>query len=100
MTLSLRIIGLLNGSLISINTVASLEGRSSVLSYYTVDFASKRIKAYFDVIAKSFPQDWEKGNKGVFSKLLSIIINGRSYQHDKFLETRLKDGDQIVFIYY
>ncbi|MFX1344383.1 MAG: MoaD/ThiS family protein [Promethearchaeota archaeon] len=42
---------------------------------------------------------WEKGNKGVFSKYLSIIINGRSYQHDKFLETRLKDGDQIVFIY-
>ncbi|MFX1376695.1 MAG: MoaD/ThiS family protein [Promethearchaeota archaeon] len=42
---------------------------------------------------------WEKGNKGVFSKYLSIIINGRSYQHDKFLETKLKDGDQIVFIY-
>ena len=42
---------------------------------------------------------WEKGNKGVFSKYLSIIINGRSYQHDKFLETLLKDGDQIVFIY-
>lgn len=42
---------------------------------------------------------WEKGKKGVFSKLLSIIINGRSYRHDKFLETRLKDGDQIVFIY-
>ena len=42
---------------------------------------------------------WEKENKGVFSKFLSIIINGRSYQHDNFLETELKDGDQIVFIY-
>jgi molybdopterin converting factor small subunit len=42
---------------------------------------------------------WEKGEKGVFSKFLSIIINGRSYQHDNFLETTLKDGDQIVFIY-
>jgi len=42
---------------------------------------------------------WEKGNKGVFSKFLSIIINGRSYQHDNFLETILKDEDQIVFIY-
>ncbi|MHA1988199.1 MAG: MoaD/ThiS family protein [Promethearchaeota archaeon] len=42
---------------------------------------------------------WEKGNKGVFSKFLSIIINGRSYQHDNFLETILKDGDQVVFIY-
>ncbi|MFX1480906.1 MAG: MoaD/ThiS family protein [Promethearchaeota archaeon] len=42
---------------------------------------------------------WEKGKKGTFNKLLSIIINGRSYQHDNFLETKLKDGDQIVFIY-
>ncbi|MFX1308857.1 MAG: MoaD/ThiS family protein [Promethearchaeota archaeon] len=42
---------------------------------------------------------WEKGEKGKFNKLLSIIINGRSYQHDKFLETKLKDGDEIVFIY-
>ncbi|MFX1487765.1 MAG: MoaD/ThiS family protein [Promethearchaeota archaeon] len=42
---------------------------------------------------------WEKGKKGAFNKLLSIIINGRSYKHDKFLETKLKDGDQIVFIY-
>ncbi|MFX1379248.1 MAG: MoaD/ThiS family protein [Promethearchaeota archaeon] len=42
---------------------------------------------------------WEKGVKGKFNKLLSIIINGQSYQHDKFLETILKDGDQVVFIY-
>jgi len=42
---------------------------------------------------------WDKGNKEVFSKFLSIIINGRSYQHDNFLETILKDEDQIVFIY-
>ena len=42
---------------------------------------------------------WEKGEKGKFNKLLSIIINGRSYRDDHFLETKLKDGDQIVFIY-
>ncbi|MFW9972341.1 MAG: MoaD/ThiS family protein [Candidatus Odinarchaeota archaeon] len=42
---------------------------------------------------------WEKGDTGKFNKLLSIIINGQSYRHDKFLETKLKDGDQIVFIY-
>jgi molybdopterin converting factor small subunit len=42
---------------------------------------------------------WEKGEKGKFNKLISIIINGRSYQHDTFLETKLRDGDQIVFIY-
>ena len=42
---------------------------------------------------------WEKGEKGNFNKLLSIVINGRSYRHDNFLNTVLKDGDQIVFIY-
>jgi len=42
---------------------------------------------------------WDKGKKREFSQFLSIVINGRSYQHDKFLETILKDGDQIVFIY-
>jgi molybdopterin converting factor small subunit len=42
---------------------------------------------------------WENGKKGKFNKLLSIVINGRSYRHDNFLETLLKDGDQIVFIY-
>ena len=42
---------------------------------------------------------WENGEKGKFNKLLSIIINGRSYRYDNFLETKLKDEDQIVFIY-
>ena len=48
---------------------------------------------------KFFDLVWEKGEKGKFNKLLSIVINGRSYRHDKFLTTVLKDGDQIVFIY-
>jgi molybdopterin converting factor small subunit len=42
---------------------------------------------------------WENGEKGNFNKLISIIINGRSYRDDNFLETKIKDGDQIVFIY-
>ena len=42
---------------------------------------------------------WENGEKGNFNELLSIIINGRSYRYDNFLDTILKDGDQIVFIY-
>jgi len=42
---------------------------------------------------------WEKGEKGNFNKLLSIIINGRSYRDDNFLKTKIKDGDEIVFIY-
>jgi DGQHR domain-containing protein len=31
----------------------------------TVDFASRIIKAYFEVIARSFPEDWDKGEKGL-----------------------------------
>ena len=42
---------------------------------------------------------WQNGEKGNFNKLLSIIINGRSYRDDNFLKTIIKDGDEIVFIY-
>jgi len=61
---------------------------SELIEYFEHKFGTK----FTDLV-------WEKGEKGKFNKLLSIIINGRSYQHDKFLETNLKDGDQIVFIY-
>ena len=57
-----------------------------------IDFFEQKFEGFSELV-------WDKGNKDVFSKFLSIIINGRSYQHDKFLETKLKDGDQIVFIY-
>lgn len=40
----------------------------------TVDFASKIIKAYFEVIAQSFPEDWEKGNKGLLRTNIGIRI--------------------------
>ena len=42
---------------------------------------------------------WDKEKKDELHKMLSIIINGRSYRHDRFLETPLKDGDDISFIY-
>lgn len=42
---------------------------------------------------------WDKKNPNEFSSFLSIIINGKSYRHDKFLETLLSDGDDIVFLY-
>lgn len=40
----------------------------------TVDFASERLKAYFSVIAKSFPTDWEKGNQGLLRTNIGIRI--------------------------
>jgi molybdopterin converting factor small subunit len=55
-------------------------------------FTRKYGKGFSDLV-------WEKGKEGEFNKLLSLIINGHSYRHDKFLETPLKDDDQIVFIY-
>jgi molybdopterin converting factor small subunit len=57
-----------------------------------IEFFEKKFEGFSELV-------WDKENKGEFSKFLSIIINGRSYQHDKFLETKLTDGDQIVFIY-
>ncbi len=42
---------------------------------------------------------WDKNKKGVFSSFLSIIINGRSYRHENFLQTVLKDGDDVSFLY-
>ncbi|MFX0043960.1 MAG: MoaD/ThiS family protein [Candidatus Hodarchaeota archaeon] len=55
-------------------------------------FNKKYGKGFIDLV-------WEKGKEGEFNKLLSLIINGHSYRHDKFLDTILRDGDQIVFIY-
>jgi len=40
----------------------------------TVDFAVQRIKAYFDVISESFPQDWGKGNRGLLRTNIGIRI--------------------------
>ena len=42
---------------------------------------------------------WDKNNEKEFHKQLVIIINGRTYRDDNFLETPLKDGDDISFIY-
>lgn len=42
---------------------------------------------------------WDKNKKGVFSSFLSIIINGHSYRHNRFLQTPLKNGSDITFLY-
>jgi len=41
---------------------------------HTVDFAYKRLRTYFDVIAKFFPQDWEKGDRGLLRTNVGIRI--------------------------
>lgn len=42
---------------------------------------------------------WSKKDKDEFSSFLSIIINGRSYRDENFLDTILKDGDDIALLY-
>jgi len=41
---------------------------------YTVNFASEITKAYFKIIAKSFPQDWRKGKRGLLRTNVGIRI--------------------------
>ena len=75
------------------NLFETLEFDKELTLYELIDFFGKKFGNKFSDLV------WENEEKGKFNKLLSIVINGRSYQHDKFLETPLKDGDQIVFIY-
>lgn len=42
---------------------------------------------------------WDKKNEGEFSSFLSIIINGRSYRSDNFLDIILKNEDDVTFLY-
>ncbi len=42
---------------------------------------------------------WDKKKKKEFSSFLSIIINGRSFRDEHFLEKTLKDGDDLAFLY-
>ena len=42
---------------------------------------------------------WDKKKEGELHKMLSIIINGRSYRYEGFLDTVLKEGDDLSFIY-
>jgi molybdopterin converting factor small subunit len=42
---------------------------------------------------------WDKKNEGELHKMLSIIINGRSFRYEGFLDTILKEGDDLSFIY-
>ena len=42
---------------------------------------------------------WEKKKEGELHKMLSIIINGRSFRYEGFLNTIIKEGDDLSFIY-
>jgi len=42
---------------------------------------------------------WKNEEKGQYHDQLSIIINGKSYRDENFLNTVLKDGDDIYFLF-
>ncbi len=42
---------------------------------------------------------WDKKKKGEFSSFLSIIINGRSFRGDNFLDMILKNEDDVTLLY-
>ncbi|MBN1801338.1 MAG: MoaD/ThiS family protein [Candidatus Lokiarchaeota archaeon] len=42
---------------------------------------------------------WDKKNKDQFSSFLSIVINGSTYRGNNYLNTILKDGDDLAFLY-
>ena len=42
---------------------------------------------------------WDKKKRGEFSSFLSIIINGRSYRDDNFLNLILEHEDDVTFLY-
>jgi len=42
---------------------------------------------------------FDKKQNGAVHKLVAIVINGRSYRHDKFFDTPIKHGSDIAFLY-
>ena len=42
---------------------------------------------------------WDKKNKENFHDQLVIIINGKTYRDENFINTTLKDGDDLSFLY-
>jgi len=42
---------------------------------------------------------WENNKNKQFHRQLAIIINGRTYKHENYLQTVLKDQDDISFLY-
>ncbi len=62
------------------------------------------VKELLEILKERFGEKfyellWDKKKKNVFSSFLSIIINGRSFRDEHFLEKTLKDGDDIAFLY-
>jgi molybdopterin converting factor small subunit len=63
-----------------------------------------RLKKLFEVFYEMYGEEfkkllWDKKNPYELSDFLSIIINGRTFRDEKFLDKELKEGDDISFLY-
>ncbi len=55
---------------------------------------------YYDKYGDKFKElIWDRVKKDQFHKQLVIILNGKTYRGKNFLETPLKDGDDLSFLY-
>jgi hypothetical protein len=63
----------------------------------TVNFATKRIEAFFDIVSESFPDDWDKGENGflcsnsgisVFILILREMIAYLNYKDPRIMRQR------------
>jgi molybdopterin converting factor small subunit len=55
---------------------------------------------FYEIYGEEFKElIWDKNKKDNLHKQLVIVINGRTYRDENFLQTELKDGDDISFLY-
>lgn len=58
------------------------------------------LQFYFDKYQDKFRYlIWKNEEKQEYHDQLSIIINGRTYRDENFLNTVLKDGDDLYFLF-
>ena len=61
---------------------------------------SELLEYYYNKYGDKFKElIWDKAKKNKFHKQLVIILNGQTYRGSNFLETPLKDGDDLSFLY-
>ncbi len=62
------------------------------------------LKELFEFLKEKYGENlynllWERKKKGELSTFISIIINGHNFRDKDFLDTMLKDGDDLTFLY-
>ncbi len=57
-------------------------------------------KEFYEKYGEEFKElIWDKVKQGELHDQLVIVINGRTFRDENFLQTELKDGDDISFLY-